>query len=86
MGFEEKSWGQGSGWGFSGCGYAHLFLAAFKFCPLSCLLSNSLFLSEKTRVPHLPSKIKERYCLAQAGLQLTIFLPLNTAITGLLPE
>lgn len=24
MGFEEKSWGQGSRWGLSGCGQAHL--------------------------------------------------------------
>lgn len=68
-------------------GVARLFLAAFKFCSLSCLPLNSLLLSEKTGVPHLPSKIKDRsHCLAQAGLQPTVFLPLSTVITGLPPE
>lgn len=44
---------------------------------------NSLLLSEKTTVPHLSSKIKDRsHCLAQAGLPLTFFLSLSAVITG----
>lgn len=86
-GFRRKSWGQGSGWGLSGCGQAHLFLTAFKFCPLVSLPLNSLLLSEDWRAPPLTLKT-ESHCVAQVGLQLTILLslPLSIGITGLQPE